>query len=141
MRDKPQKKPNDERNKYADGRRFCRKVHSSSFVIDKKAGTLAAGWKWDYSPVSKLVVRELLAKKQTHNSSRLNLQGVPDLGMASVPVVAIVVDGNRRDPIVPISRDIVRKSDMRQVVHIVIDLEVDPVKISMVEDADASSTN
>ena len=55
--------------------------------------------------------------------------------MAPVPLIAIGVDGNRRDPIVPTLGSVVWKPDTVQVGHVVIDPDTHPVKIIVDEEA------
>lgn len=55
--------------------------------------------------------------------------------MVPIPLVAITVDGYRRDAVVPAPRRVILKSNVFQIVYIVVDPEILTPEITVDEDA------
>src|ERR1700690_4288709 len=60
--------------------------------------------------------------------------------MISIPLIAVAVNGDRGDSIVPTLGWIIGKPDFFQVVHVMLQAETSPAEIGVLENADAGVT-
>jgi hypothetical protein len=56
------------------------------------------------------------------------------------PLIVFTEDGNRRDAVVPILVRVLGKSEAPEVEHVVVDHSADAAEVSVIEDAQPSST-